>query len=53
MYTIYLQRGTVVRDSDQHIVCPCQSVEDEDFIAYNEWIAAGGVPTIIETSPDE
>lgn len=51
-YTIILDEGIVIRDSDQKVVAPCQSVDDPDFIEYNEWIAAGGEPTIYNTRSD-
>ena len=51
MYTIVLNDGTVVRDSDGKIVAPCQSVDDPDFIAYNECVAANNIPTTVYELP--
>lgn len=51
MYTVVLNDGIVVRDSDGKIVAPCQSVDDPDFIAYNEWVAANNTPTTVYELP--
>ena len=48
-YTIILDEGIVLRDSDGVQVAPCQSVDEPDFIAYNEWVEAGGEPTVLDT----
>jgi hypothetical protein len=48
-YTIILDEGVVIRDSDGMQVSPCQSVEDPDFIAYNTWVSDGGEPTVLDT----
>ncbi len=48
-YTIILDEGIVVRDSDGRVVAPCQSDQDPDFLAYNDWANAGGQPTLIPT----
>lgn len=48
-YTIILDEGIVIRDSDGAQIAPCQSVDDLDFIAYNAWVEAGGEPTILDT----
>ena len=48
-YTIILDEGVVLRDSDGVQVSPCQSVDDADFIAYNAWIEAGGEPAVLDT----
>lgn len=34
MYTIVLNTGAVLRDSDGKQVAPCQSVDDPDYAAY-------------------
>lgn len=49
MYTIHLQTGEVIRDSDNVVVAPCQSAEDPSFVAYIEWVKAGNQPTVVET----
>jgi len=49
MYTLILNEGVVLRDIDEKQVAPCQSAEDPDFVAYNEWVEAGNQPTIIES----
>ena len=46
MYTIILETGVVTRDSDNVVVAPCQSVEEQNFIDYNAWVMAGNQPTI-------
>jgi len=48
-YTIILDEGVVIRDSDGVQVAPCQSVDDPDFVAYEVWVEAGGQPTILDT----
>lgn len=50
MYTIILDQGIVIRDSDGKIVAPCQSADDPDFIEYNQWVESGNQPTILNTS---
>lgn len=52
MYSIILSTGTVIRDSDQKVVAPCQSAEDPDFLAYNAWANAGNNPTELPPPPD-
>lgn len=49
MYTIILDEGLVLRDSDGVQIAPCQSNLDPDFVAYIEWAEAGGKPTILDT----
>lgn len=49
MYTIILDEGAVMRDSDNVQVAPCQSVDDPDFVAYETWVEAGGQPTVLDT----
>lgn len=51
MYTIILDQGTVIRDSDGKVIAPCESELDPDFIAYNEWVYAGNDPVILDTTP--
>lgn len=48
-YTIILDEGVVIRDSDGAQVSPCQSAEDPDFVEYNAWVEAGGEPTVLDT----
>ena len=47
-YTFIRDEGVVV-DADGVQVAPCQSVEDPAFVAYQEWIAAGGEPIVIQS----
>jgi hypothetical protein len=53
MYYIILDEGKVIRVSDNKVVSPCQSAEDPDFIAYNNWVYEGNNPTIYETDPNK
>jgi hypothetical protein len=54
MYYIILNQGIVVRESDQKIVAPCQSVEDPDFVEYQDWVMVqGGIPTVYDTAPPD
>lgn len=48
-YTIILNEGVVIRDSDGAQIAPCQSDHDVNFMAYNAWVEAGGQPTILDT----
>ena len=48
MYTVSLSQGTATRNSDSKVVAPCQSVDDPDFVAYIEWVNAGGEPIVVE-----
>jgi hypothetical protein len=52
MYTIILDQGIVIRDSDGKIVSPAESDHDPDFVEYNDWANAGGQPTIYDTDPN-
>lgn len=52
MYTIILDQGIVIRDSDSKIVSPAESDQDPDFLEYNAWAEAGGQPTIYATDPN-
>jgi len=49
MYTIILDEGIVLRDSDGKIVSPCESPEDADFVAYIAWVNAGNSPLVLDT----
>ena len=49
MYTIILDEGVVLRDSDGAQIAPCQSNDDPDFVAYIAFVEAGGEPTILDT----
>lgn len=50
MYTIILDQGIVIRDSDNKVVAPCESAEDPDFVIYNAWAnTPGNMPTIYNT----
>jgi len=44
-YSINPTTGNVTRDADGKVVSPCQSAADPDFVAYNNWVAAGNLPT--------
>lgn len=50
MYTIILDQGTVIRDSDGKIVAPCDSELDPDFVTYQNWVESGGLPRILTTA---
>lgn len=50
MYTYTADTGEVTRDSDGVVVSPCQSNEEPNFVAYQEWALAGGVLAIVETA---
>ena len=51
-YTIKTAQGLVIRDSDGKVVAPCQSSQDPDFLAYQEWVnTPGNKPTIDDTIP--
>ena len=52
MYTVVLKQGSVIRDSDQKIVAPCQSDQDTDFLAYIAWVNSGNEPLTIEDYPE-
>lgn len=49
MYTLILDEGVIVKDSDQSIVSPSQSNQDPEFVAYVNWVTAGNNPTVIPT----
>jgi hypothetical protein len=49
MYTFFLDRGVVIRDSDEKIIAPCASLNDPDFIEYKNWISRGNSPKVDET----
>lgn len=49
MYTIILDQGIVIRDSDQKIISPCESELDPDFLAYQNWVLDGNAPVILNT----
>lgn len=53
MYTIIPDQGIVIRDSDGKVIAPCQSAEDPDFLAYNEWVHAGNQPRVISSTDTE
>jgi len=50
-YTIIVDEGLVLRDSDQQIIYPCQNVEDEDCVEYTNWVKNGNQPIIYDTRP--
>lgn len=41
MYKIILDEGIVIRNSDNVIVSPCQSIDDPNYVEYVNWIQAG------------
>jgi hypothetical protein len=54
MYTIILDQGIVIRDSDGKIVAPNDvGIGDPDFQAYQEWVNQGNQPTILNTAPSQ
>ena len=54
MYTIILDQGIVIRDSDGVIVSPAESVDNPDFIEYNTWAQTeGNYQTVLETLPTQ
>lgn len=44
-YSYDLNSGNIIRDSDDVVVAPCQSANDEDFLAYIAWVNEGNQPT--------
>ena len=52
MYTLYIYQGTVVRDSDQKVIAPTTSAEDQDFHDYIDWVNQGNQPTMVDTIDD-
>lgn len=49
MYTIILNEGIVLRNSDGVVVSPADSTENPDFIAYQDWVNLGNEPLILES----
>ena len=49
MYTLHLGSGTVTRDSDLAVCSPAQSITEELFIEYNNWVNEGNHPSIDNT----
>ena len=49
MYTYAADTGEVTRDSDGVVVSPCQSADDPNFVAYQEWAINGGILTVVDT----
>ena len=49
MYTIILDEGIVIHNTDGKVVAPCQSIDDPDFIEYQTWIESGNEPVILDT----
>ena len=47
MYTFHTETGEVTRDSDGVVVSPCQSADDPDFVAYQEWALLGNELTVV------
>lgn len=51
MYTVILDEGLVLRDSDNVQVAPCDSDKDPNFVEYIQWVESGNEPTTIVTRP--
>jgi hypothetical protein len=50
MYTLVLDEGIVIRESDGYIVAPCQSDTDPDFRTYIDWVMVeGNEPKVVDT----
>lgn len=47
MYSIQIETGEVIRDSDNKVIAPCQSADDPDFVAYIQWVNQGNEPTVL------
>jgi len=43
-YTYFPDYGSVIRDSDQKLIAPCQSVDDSDYLDYIAWVREGNTP---------
>jgi hypothetical protein len=43
-YSYFPDYGSVIRDSDQKLITPCQSTADQDFLDYKAWVDAGNSP---------
>ena len=52
MYTIILDQGIVIRDSDGVVVSPVESADDPKFVEYNTWAGNGGQPLIVNTQSE-
>jgi hypothetical protein len=48
-YTIILDEGIVIRNSDGVTIAPCQSTIENSFVEYINWINQGNEPDILET----
>ena len=48
IYTVILDEG-IVLDENGVQIAPCQSAEEQGFIDYNNWIAAGNSPIVLDT----
>lgn len=48
MYTLYLYKGIVIKDSDGLQVSPCTSETDPKFVEYVNWVNQGNQPTIVD-----
>jgi len=55
VYSIILDKGVVIRDSDQKPIAPCESPLDPDYLAYTQWVQEGHSPVEIpsEATLDE
>ena len=47
MYTIILDEGLCIRDSDQKQIAPCENPLDNDFMDYLAWIQMDNEPLTI------
>lgn len=49
MYTIILDEGLVIRDSDSLQIAPCSDESDQNFLDYIEWVNSGNQPSVFNT----
>jgi len=53
MFKLVINEGVVIRESDNKIVAPCQSIDDIDFKEYIDWVNLGNTPIEIYTTTEE
>ena len=51
MYSLLVDKGIVIRDSDAVQVAPAQSIDEPNFVEYQAWVEAGNSPNIIYGPP--
>lgn len=49
MYSFNIDTNEVIRNSDNVVVAPCQSVTEQNYIDYISWVNAGNEPSIISS----